>query len=81
MRPTLLAILLASIPALATAQDATTPGALSAEHPTLEHLSVDWLVSGDDDLDGTVAVRFRETFPEVQFAVTGDDAASLSALG
>lgn len=43
----------------AAAQDATTPGQLSAPHPTLEHISLEWAVEGDDDADGEVTVRFR----------------------
>jgi len=41
--------------------NATTPGALSFPNPTLESISVLWLISGDDDNDGVVTVRYRET--------------------
>ncbi len=54
--PTL--VLLSTLPA--TAQDATTAGELTSPHPTLEHLSIEWAIDGDDNLDGVVAVRFRE---------------------
>lgn len=55
-----LALLLVSLPALAAAQSATTPGELTTPHPTLEHLSIEWAITGDDDEDGVVTVRFRE---------------------
>ena len=41
------------------AQDASTPGAVTTPYPTLRHLSIEWAITGDDDLDGSVAVRFR----------------------
>jgi hypothetical protein len=41
--------------------NATTPGALSFPNPTLENISVLWLIDGDDDNDGIVTVRYRET--------------------
>lgn len=47
-------------PAAVAAQDASTPGTVSAPHPTLEHLSIEWELTGDDDEDGIVTVRFRE---------------------
>ena len=34
---------------------------VTAPYPTLIHLSVEWRVRGDDNLDGVVSVRFRET--------------------
>jgi hypothetical protein len=43
---------------------ATTPGAITVPHPTLRNLTVEWAIEGDDDLDGTVAVRYRETGAE-----------------
>lgn len=48
------------LPAVATAQDATTPGEITTPHPTLEHISIEWAIGGDDDDDGVVTVRFRE---------------------
>src|SRR5262245_10402273 len=44
----------------ADAQDATTPGEATAPHPTLENLSIEWAIDGDDDLDSVVSIRFRE---------------------
>lgn len=38
----------------------TTPGESSLPSPTLEHLTVEWLVDGDTNEDGTVTVRWRE---------------------
>ncbi len=45
---------------VASAQTATTAGAASAPYPTLENLSLEWLVSGDSNANGTVAVRYRK---------------------
>ena len=42
-----------------TPADSTTPGALTFPYPTINNLSVEWLIDGDDDLDATVAVRYR----------------------
>lgn len=49
-----------ALPTVAQAQNATTPGAITTPHPTLEHVSIEWAISGDDDGDGVVTVRFRE---------------------
>lgn len=38
----------------------TTPGAATTMSPTFEHVTVEWLVDGDTDEDGTVTVRWRE---------------------
>jgi hypothetical protein len=35
------------------------PGAVSAPHPTLTNLSVEWLIGGDDNLNGVVEVKYR----------------------
>lgn len=43
----------------ATDELGTTPGEATLPSPTLEHLSVEWLVEGDTDNDATVAVRWR----------------------
>ncbi len=43
----------------ASAQDASTPGTPLSEHPTFRSLSLDWPLSGDDDADGAVSVRYR----------------------
>jgi hypothetical protein len=44
---------------LAGAADATIPGAVSSPYPTLTNLGVEWLIEGDDNLNGVVEVRFR----------------------
>lgn len=49
-----------SLPTRVAAQRATTPGAVTTPHPTLEHISIEWAITGDDDEDGVVTVRFRE---------------------
>lgn len=54
---TLLAGLLVS--AAAVAQNATTAGATSAPAPTMQHLSLEWAISGDANQNGVVSVRFR----------------------
>ncbi|MDX1387712.1 MAG: chondroitinase-B domain-containing protein, partial [Acidobacteriota bacterium] len=45
----------------AWAADATTPGEVSTPYPTLINLSVEWAITGDDDLDGVVAVEYRRS--------------------
>lgn len=61
MNRVLASILLTALLAAPTsAQDATTPGEVTLPHPTLEHISIEWAFSGDDDGDGSVSVRFRE---------------------
>lgn len=55
-----IAIALSSLVASpALAQVATTAGAATSPHPTLENLSIVWPISGDDDEDGVVTVRYR----------------------
>jgi hypothetical protein len=39
--------------------DATVPGAITAPHPTIRNLTVEWAITGDADADGAVTVRFR----------------------
>lgn len=39
----------------------TTPGASALPSPTLEHLTVEWLIDGDTNENGTVTVRWRES--------------------
>src|SRR5690606_5297224 len=60
--PSLLAagtLLLAVLATPVRAQTATTPGAISLPEPTLNHLSIEWAISGDSDADGVVGVRYR----------------------
>lgn len=38
---------------------ATVSGTLSSPYPTIKHLSINWLISGDIDEDGVVSVRYR----------------------
>lgn len=40
---------------------ATVSGTISSPYPTLKHLSINWLISGDNDEDGIVSVRYRQT--------------------
>ncbi|MBL8914088.1 MAG: right-handed parallel beta-helix repeat-containing protein [Archangium sp.] len=51
-----IAVLLSSA---ALAQNATTAGTPTSPWPTLSSLSIDWPITGDDDLDGVVSVRYR----------------------
>jgi len=41
------------------AEDATVPGKVTTPYPTIVHLAVEWEIAGDDNLNGTVAVRYR----------------------
>ena len=54
-------ILTAILPATLWAANPTVPGTLSFPNPTLENISVLWLISGDDNLNGVVSVRYRKT--------------------
>lgn len=58
-RAALLTSLALALPSVALASP-TTPGAVTFPHPTLENVSIEWAVAGDDDADGVVTVRFRE---------------------
>jgi hypothetical protein len=49
-------LLLASIAALAA--DVLIPGTVQGDRPTITTLGVQWLVTGDDDHDASVTVRF-----------------------
>ena len=53
-----LLVLLASV-ALLTAADHSVPGAVSSPHPTLTNISLEWLIEGDDNLNGVVTVEYR----------------------
>ncbi|MEA2063281.1 MAG: right-handed parallel beta-helix repeat-containing protein [Gemmatimonadota bacterium] len=50
-------ILLSWLPA--SAFDATEPGKVTTPYPTITNLAVEWLIKGDEDLDGTVEVEYR----------------------
>jgi len=54
----LLAIIFSSAAVLA--QRATTPGEIAAPFPTLENISIEWFIQGDDNMNGVVAVKFRQ---------------------
>jgi len=41
-------------------QNKTVPGQLKLLYPTIENLAVEWEITGDDNLNGTVIVQFRE---------------------
>jgi hypothetical protein len=53
-----LAVSILSSPA--AAQNSTTPGEVSVPYPTLRNLAVEWAISGDDNLNGVVTVRYRQ---------------------
>ncbi|EYF05513.1 chondroitinase-B domain-containing protein [Chondromyces apiculatus] len=50
---------LASSAGVAFAQDATVAGPATAPHPTFHNISLSWAVSGDDNANGAVQVRYR----------------------
>src|SRR5688572_19874523 len=56
----------ATVAGSAWAADATTAGELRAPYPTLENLSLEWAIAGDDDGDAIAEVRFRKA-GEVDF--------------
>ncbi len=43
----------------AASDKATVPGAVATPHPTIINLAIEWMVEGDDNLDGVVSVRYR----------------------
>lgn len=45
----------------AVAQNGSTPGTATAPFPTIENLSIVWPLTGDDNNNGSVSVRYRET--------------------
>lgn len=45
--------------ALVLAADPTVAGTVTTPYPTYENLSVEWAITGDDDLDSVVTVRYR----------------------
>ncbi|MCC7383122.1 MAG: right-handed parallel beta-helix repeat-containing protein [Deltaproteobacteria bacterium] len=45
----------------ALAADPTIAGAITTPYPTVEQLSIEWAITGDDDQDGVVTVRARES--------------------
>ena len=50
----------ATVTGSAWAADAVTAGELRAPYPTLENLSLEWAITGDDDGDAIAEVRFRK---------------------
>ncbi|MBL7698939.1 MAG: CocE/NonD family hydrolase [Chitinophagaceae bacterium] len=42
------------------AQKATVAGELTSPYPTLENLSLEWPITGDDNLNGSVKIEYRE---------------------
>lgn len=44
----------------AASRNDTLPGRVTTPYPTIHHLAVEWEITGDDDLDGVVAVSFRK---------------------
>ena len=41
------------------AANATVPGVSTSPYPTIHNLAIDWPISGDDNLNGTVQVSYR----------------------
>lgn len=42
------------------AADSTTSGEITTPYPTITNLSVEWQIEGDDDLDATCEIKFRQ---------------------
>lgn len=40
---------------------ASVPGLVTVPYPTLQNLSIEWAVTGDENLNGVVGVRYRKT--------------------
>lgn len=56
----LLGTLLAALPAMAAPGDPIVPGNLRAD-ATFDNIGIRWSVAGDDDLDSSMTLEFRET--------------------
>jgi hypothetical protein len=54
-----LVLALACFSTAALAADPVVPGAITTPYPTFENASIEWAITGDDDLDSIVTVRFR----------------------
>lgn len=52
---------LSCAPALIHAADATTPGKVIVERPTLQCLGYRWMIDGDDNRNAVAAVQYRRT--------------------
>ena len=42
------------------AEDATAPGSVTAPYPTITNIAVEWLIAGDDNLNGVVSLRYHK---------------------
>ncbi len=56
----LILFLISGISLKTSAQNATVPGEVSTPFPTLKNLAVEWFIQGDDNLNSTVTIQFRE---------------------
>ncbi|MFO7668038.1 MAG: right-handed parallel beta-helix repeat-containing protein [Bacteroidales bacterium] len=52
-------LLVMILPSYAPSENATWPGEISTPYPTIRCLAVEWLIRGDDNLNGTVEVSYR----------------------
>lgn len=59
-RTTLLIVLACFAFLHSAAQLQTIPGEITTPYPTLENISIEWAISGDDNLNGVVKVDFRQ---------------------
>jgi hypothetical protein len=50
---------------LIRAEDATLPGEITTPYPTITNLAVEWKISGDDNLNGIVEVKYRMVGQEI----------------
>jgi hypothetical protein len=46
--------------AIGTANNATIPGEVTLPSPTITNIAVEWMIQGDDNLDGIVNIRYRK---------------------
>ncbi len=56
---TLVLLLALSLSSFAQTENATYPGDISTPYPTISCLAVEWLIRGDDNLNGIVEVSYR----------------------
>jgi len=55
----LVGVFVLAFPGSVYAQDATDAGAATAPYPTFENISLEWAITGDDNANGVVQVRYR----------------------
>jgi len=48
------------LPTVCSAINATIPGVIEVPYPTVSNIAIEWMIEGDDNLNGVVTVKFRK---------------------